>query len=167
MSALIVTALLGDEDFAWLDALRLRHYPPERNRVPAHLTLFQGLPPSAEAEIRHQLSLTAKGPPPRAELSGILDLGTGTAFRIASDDLDRIRDELADHFHGLLSAADRGGWIPHVTVQNKVDRRAARALAMGLERDFRPRPLRIAGLSLERYLGGPWERLGAWKFRAV
>ncbi|HEU5286581.1 MAG TPA: 2'-5' RNA ligase family protein, partial [Sphingomicrobium sp.] len=37
--ALIVTAELGAEDFAWLDALRRRHYPPERNRVPAHLTL--------------------------------------------------------------------------------------------------------------------------------
>ena len=27
------------------------------------------------------------------------------------------------------------------------------------------RPLRIAGLELHRYLGGPWERLGRWSFR--
>ena len=56
--ALIVTAELGKQDFAWLDALRRRHYPAERNRVPAHLTLFRTLPPSAEAEVRRAMAET-------------------------------------------------------------------------------------------------------------
>ena len=45
---LILAAELGAEDFAWLEGLRRRHYPAERNRVPAHLTIFHALPPSAE-----------------------------------------------------------------------------------------------------------------------
>ena len=49
---LIVTAELAPEDFAWLNDLRLRHYPAERNRVPAHLTMFHAIAPSAEAELR-------------------------------------------------------------------------------------------------------------------
>ena len=54
---------------------------------------------------------------------------------------------------------------PHVTIQNKVPPRQARALIAELERDFRPRPLGIAGLALHRYLGGPWESLANYKFR--
>ena len=46
---IIVTALFGDGDNGWLQELRLAHYPPERNRVPAHLTMFRQLPPSLSA----------------------------------------------------------------------------------------------------------------------
>ena len=45
-----------------------------------------------------------------------------------SPGLDRIRSDLADHFHGLLSAQDGGGWRPHITIQNKVPPKIARAL---------------------------------------
>lgn len=163
--ALIVTAELGAEDFAWLEALRRRHYPPERNRVPAHLTLVHALAPSAEAEARRRLAGQAAGPAPAALIAGLMDLGGGVALRVVSDDLDALRGELAHDLHGLLGAQDSGGWRPHVTIQNKVAPKAARALLRSLEDDFRPRPLRIAGLGLHRYLGGPWETLGVWKFR--
>ena len=49
-----------------------------------------------------------------------MDLGGGVAFRVVSDELDRVRDQIADHFHGMLSAQDSAGWQPHVTIQNKV-----------------------------------------------
>jgi hypothetical protein len=94
-----------------------------------------------------------------------MDLGGGVAFRVVSDELDAIRDELADDLHGLLGAQDSGGWRPHVTIQNKVAPKVSRELLRSLERDLKPRPLRIAGLGLHRYLGGPWETLGVWKFR--
>ena len=54
--ALIVTAEMGAEEFAWLDSLRRRHFPPERNQLPAHLTMFHALPPSAEGEVRARLA---------------------------------------------------------------------------------------------------------------
>ena len=36
---LIVSALLGGADFAWLDLLRRAHFPPERNVLAAHLAI--------------------------------------------------------------------------------------------------------------------------------
>ncbi|MGH6728630.1 MAG: 2'-5' RNA ligase family protein [Sphingomicrobium sp.] len=129
------------------------------------MTMFHALPPSAEAEIRHRLAEAAKGPPPRARINGLMDLGGGVAFRIVSDDLDRIREELAEGLGGLLGARDSGGWRPHVTIQNKVSARESRALHAALEAEFRPRALRVPALGLHRYLGGPWERLATFSFR--
>jgi hypothetical protein len=163
--ALIVTAELGAEDFAWLDRLRRAHYPAERNRISAHLTMFHALPPSAEAEVRVRLKAAASGPRPNASIGGLMNLGEGVAFRVVSPDLDRIRAELGSALHGLLSAQDSGGWRPHVTVQNKVPAKVARALLEQLNKDFRPRPLAISGLALHRYLGGPWETLSVFPFR--
>src|SRR5689334_4934476 len=164
--ALIVTAELAPPDFAWLDKLRRAHFPPDRNQLPAHLTLFHALPPSAEGEVRRSLSRLASEPPPRASVEGLMDLGGGVAFRIVSSDLDAMRFALAGEFHGLLSAQDSGGWRPHVTIQNKVPPKEARALLGRLERDFRPHPLGITGLGLHRYLGGPWERIETYRFRS-
>ena len=52
---IIVSALFGDADLAWLDALRRAHFPPARNQLPAHLTLFHHLPPSIEGELGARL----------------------------------------------------------------------------------------------------------------
>jgi hypothetical protein len=163
--ALIVTAALGREDFAWLDGLRRAHFPPERNQLSAHLTMFHALPPSAEDEARRVLARQAAAKPPSAKIAGLMNLGRGVAYRIVSDELEAIRRTIADHFHGYLSAQDAQGWRPHVTVMNKAEPAAAKALLRQLETDFQPRPLKIAGLELHRYLGGPWERLGRWSFR--
>ena len=164
--ALIVTAELGEEDFAWLDRLRRQHYPAERNRVPAHLTVFQALPPSAEIEVRSRLGRLASAPAPAAWIEGLMDLGGGVAFRVVSPDLDRLRAELANDLHGLLSAQDQGGWRPHVTVQNKVAPKTARALKLALESGFVRRALRIRGFGLHVYCGGPWERIADYPFRS-
>ncbi|HEY6049200.1 MAG TPA: 2'-5' RNA ligase family protein [Sphingomicrobium sp.] len=163
--ALIVTAEIAASDFARLDRLRRHHYPPERNQVPAHLTMFRTLPPSAEAELRSRLSAAARQPAPRASIEGLLDLGGGVAFRVVSPGLDRIRSELARDLEGLLTPQDWGGWRPHITIQNKVQPKTARALIAELERDFAPRPLEIHGLGLHRYLGGAWEQLAVYPFR--
>ena len=163
--ALIVTAEIGAEDFAWLDRLRRTHFPPERNQLGAHLTIFHALTPSSEGEVRGALARYAPESAPRASIEGLMNLGGGVAFRVVSQGLDRIRGELADHFRGLLSAQDQSGWRPHITIQNKVAPKIARALLTDLERDFHPRSLAISGLGLSRYLGGPWERLATYPFR--
>jgi hypothetical protein len=154
---LIVTAMLADSEQAWFDRLRTAHFPPERNHLRAHLTLFHAIPPMLEDELRQRLAaLAAELPPPRADLVGLMNLGGGTAFRIASDDLDAIRAELADAFRGVLTQQDSHGWRPHITVQNKVAAEAARALGEALGRGFTPRPLRLTGLAYDHYAGGPW-----------
>jgi hypothetical protein len=163
--ALIVSAELAVEDFAWLERLRRAHYPAERNQVAAHLTVFHALPPSAEREVCSRLVRIAAGRAPAARIEGLLDLGGGVAFRVVSPDLDRLRAELADELHGLLSAQDSCGWRPHITIQNKVAPKVGRALIAALEPEFRPRPLAIHGVGLHRYLGGPWEPIGVYPFR--
>lgn len=164
--ALIVTVEIAPADFSWIEKLRLSHYPADRNQVPAHLTVFHALPPSAQSELRGRLSEVVRQRPPSAALAGLMDLGGGVAFRVVSPDLDRIRDELAFDLHGLLGAQDSGGWRPHITIQNKVAPKVAGALKAQLERSFAPRPLAITGLGLNRYLGGPWERIAVYPFRA-
>ncbi len=163
---LIITADLGPSDFAWLDRQRREHFPPERNQLAAHLTMFHALPPSLEDEVRRFLkAVTAIARPP-ATIAGLMNLEGGVAYRVASPALESIREQIADHFHGSLTAQDAGGWRPHVTIQNKVASGVAKALLETLEGDFNPRPLAIQGLALYRYLGGPWDTLGRFAFRA-
>jgi len=162
---IIVSALFGDADLAWLDGLRRAHFPPARNQLAAHLTLFHHLPPSIERELRARLdAATRHVAAPGASVAGIQNLGAGTALRIESPGLAAIRDELADAFGGLLIPQDRAGWRPHVTIQNKVDAPAARALQAALKADFAPRPVRLTGLAAWRYRGGPWEPVSRHRF---
>ena len=63
---LLVTAELPPDIYSWAEGLRRQHYPPERNRVRAHVTLFHALPPSVEDEVRRLLAHHAKAPPPKA-----------------------------------------------------------------------------------------------------
>jgi hypothetical protein len=163
--ALIVTAEIGAPDNAWLDRLRRANFPPERNVLPAHLTMFHALPPSVEYELRNRLARLSKTPPPRAWIEGLMDLGGGVAYRVASPDLERFRGELSENLHGVLSSQDAGGWRPHVTIQNKVPPKTARALLTALESGFRPQPLEISGIGLHRYLDGPWQTIAVYRFR--
>jgi hypothetical protein len=125
--------------------------------------MFHALPPSVESELRTRLAAAAKARPPKARVEGLMNLGGGVAFRVVSPDLDRIRERLAQELHGLLGPQD-SGWRPHVTVQNKVAPKVARALLTKLQ-GFSPRPLGIRGLGLYCYLGGPWERIADYPFR--
>lgn len=133
--------------------------------MPAHLTLFHHLPPGIEAELGDRLAGHVATPPPRARIVGVIDLGTGTAFRIESEELEAIRTDLAAAFHGLLTPQDRAPWRPHVTLQNKVEPREARALQARLREGFEIRPLAIKGLASWRYRGGPWEPIKRYMFR--
>lgn len=155
---LVVTALLGRQDQAWFNALRREHYPPERNMVDAHLTLFHQLPPSAADELKHRLSGETRGVrAPRARVTGLMSLGGGVAYRIEAPELTAIRDGLAEALSGLLTPQDAGRWRPHVTIQNKVRPVLAKAVLAALARDFVGREVEIAGLASWWYRGGPWE----------
>jgi hypothetical protein len=133
--------------------------------VPAHLTLFHHLAPSLERELLDRLATYAATPVPRAMLSGIMDLGKGTAFRVESEQLADIRYDLALAFRGMLTPQDQAPWRPHVTIQNKVEPKVAKALQQQLRATFEPRPLVIKGLAAWRYLGGPWEPILSYTFR--
>lgn len=162
---IIVTALLGAEDLAWADGLRRAHFPPERNQLPAHLTLFHHLLPSALDSLKRLLSAEARGAiRPAARVSRLIGLGQGVALGVESPGLVAIRGRIAEAMEGLLVPQDRAGWRPHITIQNKVTPTEARALLAALKPEFKPRPIAIAGLAAWWYRGGPWEPIAEWRF---
>jgi 2'-5' RNA ligase superfamily len=163
---IIITAVMGKTDQAWANGLRRVHFPPERNFLDAHITLFHHLPPSHLAEIKSRLAaLAGECPPPVAHLTEVMMLGRGVAYRVESPELLAIRDELADEFRGLLIPQDQARPRLHITVQNKVEPAAAKMLHAELSASFKPRPLAISGLAAQYYKGGPWEHIATWSFR--
>lgn len=156
---------MGADDFAWADGLRRAHFPPERNLIPAHISLFHHLPPSRLADLLRMMRSACAGPPPAARLTGVMKLGRGVAFRVDSPELLDIRDDIARDFAAMLIPQDQHTPRLHITVQNKVEPAIAAALYDRLSADFRPRPLRIAGLAAWHYLGGPWRLAEKVKFR--
>ncbi len=133
--------------------------------MPAHLTLFHHLPPSVRGEVGRRLAVYAASPAPAAAIAGVIDLGGGTALRVESEELEDIRHDLALALQGLLTPQDKAPWRPHVTIQNKVEPKEAKALQARLRAGFERRPLAIRGLALWRYLGGPWAPVKQFVFR--
>ncbi|KQM79328.1 hypothetical protein ASE70_05515 [Sphingomonas sp. Leaf22] len=162
---IIVTAVFRHEDQAWFERQRRAYFPPERNVLAAHCTMFHHLAPELGAELKRRLSAATRGQAaPVARVGGLMNLGRGVAYRIESPDLEAIRADLADAFGSMLIPQDRGGWRPHVTIQNKVQPAEAKALLAALSAEFLSRPVKIAGLASWWYRGGPWEALSRHMF---
>ena len=162
----ILTAELPADLHRWATRLRDRHFPPERNFLQAHVTLFHALPAMLDGELQTRLAaLVGENAPIPARLDGVLNLGRGTALKVSSDDLLALRDRIAEHFHGMLTAQDQHRPRLHVTVQNKVTPAEARALQSELAGEIAPRDFVFPGMALFRYRGGPWEAVRRFTFR--
>lgn len=162
----IVTAELPPGVLSWADGLRRAHFPPERNWLKAHVTLFHSFAPSLRAELLAMLgSVAGEFAPPPCEVTGLMNLGKGTAIALSSPGMLQVRGLIADRFHGALTAQDRHPPRLHITVQNKVTPEAARALQAALEPVLERRRFRFTGLGLHLYRGPHWESLGTWRFR--
>lgn len=157
--------MFGPADQAAFERLRRAHYPADRNRVSAHLTLFHHLPPSILPELKQRLAAETRGvAAPAASAAGLIDLGRGVAVRIDSPALAAIRARLAEAFAPLLTPQDRAGWRGHVTIQNKVTPAQAKATLAALSHGFAPHPVHIAGLASWYYRDTGWEPVGRYKF---
>jgi hypothetical protein len=165
---LILTAELPGGLHGWATDLRRMHFPPERNFLDAHVTLFHALPPQVEDELRTLLArLAGETAPLPARLEGVMDLGGGTALSLACPGLLDLRANIAEHFRGMLTAQDNHPPRLHITIQNKVPHKAARALQAELAAAVAPRDVTIPGLALHRYCGGPWEFVRRFAFRGT
>ncbi len=165
-SPFIVTAELPADMARWATALRDAHFPPERNHLKAHVTLFHALPHFCGNEIRRALGqATSSQPRINAELIGLMSLGGGTALRLASPAMLALRARMAEQFFGLLTAQDRHPPRLHVTIQNKVSGAEAKALQESLAPQVIARPFQFSGLGLYIYRGGPWEEVKTYAFR--
>ncbi|MBT8431383.1 MAG: 2'-5' RNA ligase family protein [Altererythrobacter sp.] len=162
----ILTAKLPEHIYLWADELRKEHFPPERNQLHAHVTMFHAFAPSLLEELKGFVpQIVREFAAPQAEITGLMDLGKGTAIRLRSPGLLNIRAIIAEHFHGTLTDQDLHEPRPHITIQNKVTKEEARALQASLAPQIEERSFAFPGLELYRYLGGPWEFVKGFPFR--
>jgi hypothetical protein len=164
---LILTLALDEHSFAFFDEKRRRHFPPQRNHIPAHLTLFHALPGQELATIARDLSdVCSTQQPFSLAVIGLRPLGNGVAYRLDSPDLADLRHALVRRWASWLGPQDRQRHDPHVTIQNKVHPSVARTTLAEFERAFTPFAATGEGLDLWWYRGGPWEKAGAFPFRS-
>ncbi|KQS65363.1 hypothetical protein ASG39_08975 [Rhizobium sp. Leaf371] len=155
---LILTAEMEATAQEHFDFLRARHFPPERNWLSAHITLFHALPGAERAAIEQHLDEATAGLRPiAATVETVRLLGNGVAFALSSPALEGLRAALVQRWSPWLTRQDQQGFRPHVTVQNKVSPDTARALQASLSEDFAPWDFAVTGLRLWHYAGGPWE----------
>jgi hypothetical protein len=157
LQPLILTARITEGDKASFDLLRKAHFPPDRNFLDAHLTMFHRLPGEyTQRIVEHLREVTEAGSSTKAEVSGIRHLGAGVAFTIDSPALQDVRARLKEVFLPWLGPQDMQKWQPHITIQNKVSKDRADRLYQELRATFQPYTIEITGVDLWKYLDGPW-----------
>ena len=162
---LILTLQMDEHSSSVFEHLRQEHFPPDRNLIPAHLTLFHKLPAQAEDSIRKVLEdLVQTQLPLRMEATSLRFLGRGVAYVITSPTLLALRATLAERWSEWLTAQDRQPFKPHVTIQNKAPAIEARALYNRLSLEFQQFAVDGTGLLLWKYIGGPWEPIRRYPF---
>lgn len=158
---LILTVRLDDESQAFFDKQRELYFPPDRNFLKAHLTVFHQLPNNIVTE---QYFQGFKLKPFPINVTGLFGLGSGVAYSLQSDLLIAVRKTVANDFAEVLIPQDRQGFRPHITVQNKVSPLKAKELLHLLSETFTPFITQAIGLDLWTYLGGPWEHKEFYAF---
>ncbi len=162
---LILTLKMDAASQEHFDRLREAHFPHERNYLRAHLTLFHALPGEQAQSIASDLQEVCRTKKPiTLEAVGLRFLGKGVAYDLRSSEFEALRRKLSGRWEHWLSRQDSHRIKPHVTVQNKVAPERARALYNELQASFVPFQVTGEGLSLWRYMGGPWEPFGSFDF---
>lgn len=155
---LILTLKLDPATFEHANSLRKQHFPPERNVIPAHVTLFHKLPNEHEKLIsQHLQEFCSQLSPLPLQLSTVRFLGRGVAITVHCPELLHLRQTLAERWSGWLSPQDQQGYTPHITVQNKVSPLEAQDLYKTLKQEWQPQDGYGEGVLLWHYCGGPWE----------
>lgn len=161
---LILTLKLDQTTFEQANALRQRYFPPERNVVPAHITLFHALPGDQEMAISRSLQTLCSHARVSLQLPTLRFLGRGVAIEIESPELVELRQTLANIWSDWLSVQDRQGYRPHITIQNKVAAAEARQVYEQLLQQWQPMNGYGEGLLLWYYRNGPWELVNEFSF---
>ena len=163
---LILALALDAESFAFFNGLRQQYFPPERNFLAAHVTLFHHLPGVRRADLVAQLTARSQAQPQLSlQVTGLRFLGQGVAYVLENAALQALHHELQTEWQPALTPQDQQKLRPHVTVQNKVDPKQARTLYEQLKTDFVPFEATGTGLQLWAYRGGPWEAIQTFDFQ--
>lgn len=164
-SPLILTLRFDQASFHRFDQERRSYFPPDRNFIPAHLTLFHHLPERLKGTITHEIDARcarqARFP---IRVSQLRSLGRGVAYFVESSELMALREDLAIRWAAHLTRQDAQGFRPHVTIQNKVSSGVADETYKALSSSFEPFQATATGLLLWHYRGGPWEAADEFAF---
>lgn len=161
----ILTLTLDETLTHRLNTLRQKYFPPKRNFLDAHVTLFHSLPAEQELMLRENLRMFCSGQPPfRVGLPELKHWGKGVFITLKSPELLAVRTALAEQWSDWLTTQDRQGYRPHVTIQNKVPREEAKLLHETLSASWQTLEGKALGLHLWRYEGGPWSSLERFTF---
>ncbi len=162
---LLVTLGLDPSTFGRLEALRDRYFPPERNIVPAHISLFHHLPGEDEDRVGEILAaVTSAQSDFPVRFTALKKTGRGMAISVESSRLAAIHARLAREFAPWLTPQDRQPYRPHVTIMNKADPREAALAFRELGLSWSPIEGEAESLLLWEYEGGPWRRLARYPF---
>jgi len=162
---LILTLWLDQDSSARFDAERRCHFPPGRNLVPAHVTMFHHLPGDHCREIAQEMtSIARRTGQIKLSVPSLRFLGNGVAYDVLGSELVHLRAVIAQRWSAHLTRQDAQGFRPHVTIQNNVGADIAKALYERLSKAFEPFDVTGMGLQLWRYRGGPWEAAGEYAF---
>ena len=163
---LILTLKLDQSSFDYFDQLRQQHFPPERNFLPAHITLFHALPGEQKFNVQQTLQEhCAQTPVLSLTFPKLRFLGKGVAVEVDCPELIQCRQQLANIWQSWLSRQDQQGYRPHITLQNKTTADEARQLYDRLAQEWNPFKGRGEGLLLWSYKGGPWEFVNEFVFQ--
>ena len=160
----VLTLKLDPAAQAHFEALRQQWFPPERNLIPAHLTLFHTLP--EEPWITQALEDAAAGtiafalgtPTPKS-------IGRGAAFFFNSPEATALHKHLRKAFQAVVTPQDQQGFRPHIVAMNKATPAAAKLCLEALQTHRLPQEITATGSDLWRYLNGPWQHQQTFPFR--
>jgi 2'-5' RNA ligase len=161
---LILTLTLDADSQHFFNTLRQQHFPPERNYLDAHLTLFHHLPANEHQMIEDITLASQNYTAMQLHVNEIKSIGNGVAYKIECDRLLQLHQYLQQQWAKWLIPQDRQKLWPHITIQNKVEANQAKTLKEELEQSFEPFTATGIGLSLYEYLGGPWNFIQKFDF---
>ena len=152
---LIVTIKLNDEAQVHFNELRSRYYPAYCNYVHAHITLFHKLS-SQLTLIDEVLATHALQPSFEMQVNGVINMGSGVAYTLASAQLIETHKKLQKAFKGFLVLKDQKKLWPHITIQNKVTAFKAQQTAELLQQNFKPFTIQAIGFSTYLFKKNRW-----------
>lgn len=149
----VVTLRMDAVSFNRLDILRRRHFPPDINCLPAHLTLFHAVTVEQVAKLP---VAAPSGDSIRLQFVRPILIGRGVAIAVDRGATSDLHSRMIEALGCGLTRQDRQPFRPHVTIQSKVTREVAQATFSEVASDFSPWLGHGIGLDVWRYLGGAW-----------
>jgi 2'-5' RNA ligase superfamily len=166
----VLTLLLSHTLAGPMEVLRRRHFPVERNKVPAHISVFRALPESRLEQIKSTLTALANSTSPyEICTSRVMRNHSGVAMRmdIPSERKTRkIWEQLMRQWR-FLSTQDREIWRGHWTIMNRVQEWAKIQQAEYELKKLEETKGQVRGLTLWRYEDdGTWTHESDYVFKS-